>query len=73
MENMLKTNPGLKSRFSERVQFDDFDASSICDLLVMELKNVGIPLHDPDMIKLSELAKRLIDQSGDTFGMGGMW
>lgn len=70
MENMLKTNPGLKSRFSERVQFDDFDAGTVSDLLVMQLRKDGIPLCGLDTMKLNMLAKQLINESGDSFGNG---
>jgi AAA+ superfamily predicted ATPase len=40
MENMLKTNAGLRSRFSERVKFHDFDANATVELLQLELKKL---------------------------------
>ena len=70
MENMLKINPGLKSRFSERVHFDDFDVDSVCDLLLMQLKKDGIPLSEHTSAQLSDSAQRLIDGSKDSFGNG---
>lgn len=72
MENMLKTNPGLKSRFSERIHFQDFDGDTIRDLLLMELNKAGIPLSNPagNMAELNNLTKRLIIDSGDSFGNG---
>eukprot|EP00959_Pyramimonas_sp_CCMP1952_P091590 1917107-Pyramimonas_sp.AAC.1 len=33
MEEMLKTNPGLKSRFAERLHFEDLSAEQTADLL----------------------------------------
>lgn len=70
MENMLKTNPGLKSRFSERVHFNDFDADSIRDLLLIELKKADIPLCNADMEEMMGLCERFINESGDSFGNG---
>ena len=72
MEKMLKTNPGLKSRFSERVMFEDFDAQSVTELLVAELKKSGVPLEhkDSEMDALLELSNRLITESGSSFGNG---
>jgi rubrerythrin len=72
MEKMLKTNPGLKSRFSERVMFEDFDAQSVTELLVAELKKSGVPLEHKDskMDALLKLSNRLINESGSSFGNG---
>lgn len=70
MEQMMNTNPGLKSRFSERVHFDDFNAKAVADLLFVELKRAGVPLDMPDSDALLELSQRLIDQSGSSFGNG---
>ena len=72
MEKMLNVNPGLKSRFSERVYFEDFDAESIAELLVAELKKADIPLNreGSDSGALMQLSQRLIDESGSSFGNG---
>ena len=70
MERMLKTNPGLKSRFSERIHFNDFDDATVVELLVSELEKAGIPLESKDEGALMKLAKRLIDESGNSFGNG---
>ena len=37
MEEMLKTNPGLKSRFAERLHFEDLSAEQTADLLTYQL------------------------------------
>lgn len=69
MEEMLSVNPGLKSRFSERVHFHDFDANATAELLQMELERKEIPLVDlPDLNDLCRLAQRLVDSEG--FGNG---
>jgi len=70
MENMLKTNPGLKSRFSERVYFEGFHAEAVAELLVAELKKADVPLEENDSDALLTLSQRLIDESGSSFGNG---
>ena len=72
MEKMLKVNPGLKSRFSERVYFEDFDTESVAELLVAELKKADVPLDHQDSGSgaLLQLSQRLIDESGSSFGNG---
>ena len=70
MENMLKTNPGLKSRFSERVYFEDFHEHAVAELLVAELKRADVPLDKQDYAALLKLSQRLIDESGSSFGNG---
>ena len=69
MEEMLSVNPGLRSRFSERVHFHNFDANATAELLQMELEKKEIPLVDlPDLNDLCRLAQRLVDSEG--FGNG---
>ena len=70
MERMLKTNPGLKSRFSERVYFDDFNEEAVAELLLAELKKVDVPIDKKDSVALLALSQRLIDESGSSFGNG---
>ncbi len=71
MEKMLKTNPGLNSRFSERVHFEDFHTEAIADLLKAELKKADVPLdHHHDPVLLMKLANQLKSESGSSFGNG---
>ena len=68
MENMLKTNAGLQSRFSERVHFHDFDANATVELLQLKLSKLDIPLGVPDLNDVCRLAQTLVDS--DNFGNG---
>jgi hypothetical protein len=65
---MLSVNPGLKSRFSERVHFHDFDANATVELLQMELERKDIPAEVRDLNDLCRLAQKLVDSEG--FGNG---
>jgi hypothetical protein len=37
VEDLLRVNPGLKSRFSEKLHFPDFTPEDACKLLQLEL------------------------------------
>ena len=61
MDEMLKVNPGLKSRFAERIPFDDLTEEATRDLLVLKLASKRIPLSKDDACSgtLLELATKL--------------
>lgn len=48
MDDMLAVNPGLKSRFVERMKFNDLDKESTRDLVNLKLRNKRIPLYEED-------------------------
>ena len=37
IDELLQVNPGLRSRFSEKLNFPDFTAADACGLLLLEL------------------------------------
>ena len=62
MEEMLQnTNRGMRSRFSERVHFSDFDADATVQLFQMELKKRNIPMEETEQsaAKILDMANRL--------------
>ena len=68
---MLSTNPGLKSRFSERVHFHNFNANATTEMLlnVLEMKRIPFEMtttsHHDDIGRLSQ---RLVESAD--FGNG---
>ncbi|KAL3911173.1 MAG: hypothetical protein SGARI_001767, partial [Bacillariaceae sp.] len=68
MDEMLKTNPGMMSRFSERVHFKNFDAKATQKLLLMELDKKDIPLQCKNLNELEGLVNKLV--SSTNFGNG---
>ena len=65
MEEMLQnTNPGMRSRFSERVPFCDFDAYATVELLQSELRKRSIPLDVEGSNRVSQMAERLVNSDG---------
>ena len=43
MDEMLSRNPGLKSRFTERLHFEDWDAATCTDFVVQRLEKDAKP------------------------------
>lgn len=64
MEEMLAINPGLKSRFAERIAFKDLSEDATRDLIVLNLaKKKKIPLvtEDAESEELLALARTLVN------------
>lgn len=61
MNEMLKINPGLQSRFTERISFQDLTGDTTRDLIVSKLTSKKIPLsrHDACSEELLKLATKL--------------
>ena len=66
MTEMLAVNPGLKSRFAERIFFHDLTPVATRDLLVLKLESKKIPLEkiDAESDALLELATTLASSEG---------
>ena len=63
IEEMLAVNPGLKSRFTERLQFEDIDAGSVVELLIKKMTGKKLFVADQDRKGLVALAERLVKSS----------
>lgn len=63
MDEMLKVNPGLKSRFAERIAFDDLSEEATRDLIKLKLTQKKIPLthQDSKSDELLVLARQLVN------------
>jgi hypothetical protein len=69
MERMLTTNAGLKSRFAERLNFEDLDAASVADLFRQNLRGQKLELRPASAdAALVPLSQRLAESDG--FGNG---
>lgn len=42
MRNFISTNPGLKSRFTTYIRFEDYSPEDLCEILKIELKAKGL-------------------------------
>lgn len=63
MDEMLKVNPGLKSRFVERLAFEDLSEEAARDLIKLKLiqKRIPLTLQDSESGKLLVLARQLVN------------
>lgn len=69
MEAMLAVNQGLKSRFSETINFDNFSLDATVELLTVSITRSGMgALSDSASVILPKLAQDLID--APSFGNG---
>ena len=67
MDEMLQVNPGLKSRFAERIGFEDLSDEATRDLIALKLTKKNIPLTIQDAQSCSEFLSisRQLAQSKD--------
>jgi SpoVK/Ycf46/Vps4 family AAA+-type ATPase len=64
MDEMLAINPGLKSRFAERIAFKDLSEDATRDLIVLNLakkKNIPLVTEDAKSEELLALARTLVN------------
>ena len=62
MDEMLSSNPGLKSRFAERLEFKDLSIEATRDLIALKLEKKKIPLVNQDVKseELLSLSRKLV-------------
>ncbi|WIA14243.1 hypothetical protein OEZ85_002779 [Tetradesmus obliquus] len=76
IEELLAVNPGLKSRFSERLVFPDFSVADAVQLLLLSLtgKQYGLQLAPEALHQLPGLMQQLMDAPGWSNGRDvGTW
>jgi SpoVK/Ycf46/Vps4 family AAA+-type ATPase len=63
MDEMISVNPGLKSRFAERIAFEDLSEDATRDLILLKLTKKKIPLgtEDSESEELLTLARTLVN------------
>jgi hypothetical protein len=60
IEELMAVNPGLKSRFSQRLHFPDFSAEDAATLLRMQLrKEYGMELTEAAQRELPAMAQQV--------------
>lgn len=61
IDQLMGVNPGLKSRMSERLRFQDFSAQDACSLLALRLQQKGLALDTAAQAGLPPRMQQLID------------
>lgn len=68
MEEFLQSNPGLNSRFSRRIRFDDYSAEELRDIFLMNLRKYDYTITDGAGALLTEKISKVYDNKPADFG-----
>ena len=70
MEKFLDSNPGLRSRFSNVIHFDDYSADELMAILVLNLTKQEYQLSPEAMRKARALIQDRVDHKPENFANG---
>lgn len=70
MEKFIDSNPGLRSRFKNFIQFDDYDGEELFSIFLRFCENNQYTLDPAASDLLKEYFVELYDNKGDNFGNG---
>ena len=70
MDDFINSNPGLRSRFNTYINFEDFNAQELIDILKRLCKNGDYILNPEAEKKLLKLCEKEIEGSRGNFGNG---
>jgi SpoVK/Ycf46/Vps4 family AAA+-type ATPase len=70
MENFIDSNPGLKSRFSRYIKFDDYDTSELYGIFDLLCKENEYKLSDDASKQLRIHFDKIVSSSEKNFGNG---
>jgi hypothetical protein len=68
MEQFLKMNPGLKSRFDRELYFQDFSDKELCDIAAIMLRNEGLEPSKEAVDELDIYVKNMVRNKDRYFG-----
>jgi len=68
MEGLIKSNPGLKSRFRNYYHFDDYTPNELVDIAKYACKNKDVILNKGALIKLKKIVTEAFRKRDFTFG-----
>lgn len=70
MKQFFESNPGLKSRFNTFIEFDDYDATELLEILISMSKIEDYTLTDSAIDLLSKLFTRIVETKNSEFANG---
>jgi len=70
MGRFLANNPGLKSRFSEYVYFENYTKDEIVQIAVQQINDKGLSMSDEAITALRDVVSRLYDPTNGELGNG---
>jgi SpoVK/Ycf46/Vps4 family AAA+-type ATPase len=65
MSRFINSNPGLKSRFSRSIHFEDYSASELTEIFKVRCEQHGYLLSDNTLNSVQDLAKQFETQIGE--------
>lgn len=68
MEEFIDSNPGLRSRFSRRIHFDDYSASALHDIFMLQLENYEYTISDEARDFVRAKLEEVVSQKPADFG-----
>ena len=72
MKTFIDSNPGLKSRFSQFIHFDDYSANELFDIFFSLTQEAQIIIDIKARALLEQLFLKLVSEKDDQFGNGRM-
>lgn len=70
MEKFIESNPGLKSRFTKFIHFDDYGFQELKSIFIKFSSDNGYTISDDGLLSLNASISRLLAHKGDYFGNG---
>ena len=70
MEKFFESNPGLKSRFNTFIEFPDYEATELEQILVSICKNNDYSLNDDCLRTIRDYFGKCVDQKDNNFSNG---
>ena len=70
MDNFLKANPGLASRFSRSFSFDDFNPAELEEIFMRFVKDTDMHITEPALVKLRGYLATKYETRDKFFGNG---
>lgn len=70
MENFINSNPGLRSRFTRYIHFDDYKPSELMEIFMQSVNKHEYKLGRGVKTKLNTYLKELYDNRDENFGNG---
>ena len=67
MEEFLSSNPGLRSRFSNLIYFDDYTGEELMAILLQNLEKMEYRLTTEATVKARELIKKRVENKPENF------
>ncbi len=70
MEDFLESNPGLDSRFTKKINFEDYRPEELQSIMLSMIRNEGLKIEETADTKLSVWLRQMYTNKDDRFANG---